>query len=277
MLLGLGLGLATLVQPAAAEAPSLVTLSQGEVLLVGSAGEAPAPPAPFALKAGDTLRLAEGASVVVIHRGLARRVIGPAVADPAAFEGGGSEGDEAGISALLSRQSSLARAGASRAGASDVILQRPLAEDELVRLPELRWACPADAGGCPEVEVRITPMGAQEPLWAGRGAGEVQPGLDSLPEGRFLVHIGDRPFLVQGASAERRAELERYALLGQTAAAELEAPEQAAAVVGLLHPLGFESEALWRLDAARTAHPDHAGLAALAANLEELGGVAVAP
>lgn len=272
-----GLGLAMLVQPAAAEPPSLVTLTQGEILLLSDAGEAPAPPAPFALKAGQTLRLSEGASVVVLHRGLARRVIGPGLADPAAFEGKGAEGDEAGLSALLSRQSSLARAGASRAAPADVVLQRPLAEDELVRLPELRWACPAEAGGCPEVEVRVTVMGEAEPLWSGRGAGEARPALAELPEGRFLVHIGDRPFLVQGASAERREELQRYALLGQVAAAELEAPEQAASVVSLLFPLGFESEALWRLDAARAAAPEHAGLAALEAHLEALGGVAVSP
>ena len=273
------LGLVIMVQVAVAEVPSLVTLSQGEVLLLNAAGEAPAPPAPFALKPGERLRLAEGASAVVLHQGLARRFIGPTVADPAAQAAPVSGLADPGVSALMSRQADTARAGASRAQPSDFALLRPVPEDELVRLPEVTWACPADAGGCPESEVSIAPfMGGSANLWEGRGAGRVAPELDSLPVGPLVIRIGDRSFMVQGATEARQTELRSFLAYAEGASSELAFSEQASTVASLLWPLGFRTEALWYLDRAADADPEEvAGFAELLSRYERLAGVSLNP
>lgn len=250
----------------ASAAPAMVTTTQGEVSI---AGAGPAPAAPFLLDDGMELKLADGAQVVVLCDGTAKRLTGPSTLTRAQLTGGkavsGAGKATSLLDDLLSVQHSQASAGAHRGG---VVLTRPLAGGDVLGLQEIRWRC----GACGEQTVEVVDFLEGETVWSGKGTGSVRYTGPDLAADSYQIAVGGERFTVYRANDGKRANLERAreAAAGPMASlkAEGDAVGEASVLTGLYVHIGLESDALWMADALAAKHPGDAGFAALVAGLE---------
>lgn len=264
------LSLATLLAaaPAMAGDSALVTLASGEVKL----GSAAAPSAPFVLDDGQALTLAEGASVVVLHQGTATRLRGPravALSDLAAPSVGSKASSRGALTAVLSRDVSFAKAGASRGG--DLTLIRPIPGGEIVAPKHFSWEC----GGCDPQTVTLTPLMGDDPVWTGTGTTSATYDGPALAPGPYLLRVGPREFALTVVDQARKRAIDDAIAQASAVTADLEAQgvSDAAALASIPATVylraGVPSEALWTLDAAVSASPDDAALQALHRSYEE--------
>jgi hypothetical protein len=258
-----------LASTSASASPAMVTTTQGEVSVVSAGHAASAPPAPFLLAEGAELKLADGAQVVVLYDGTAKRLTGPATVSRASMTGGkahsGAGRATSMLDDLLSVQHSQASAGAHRGG---VALVRPLPGGDVLGLSTIRWRC----DGCGEQVVEVVDFLEGHTVWTARGVGEVTYTGPALTGDSYQIAVGSERFTVYLADAGKRANLAKAT---QAATAPMEALRaqgdgvgEASVLSGLYAHIGLESDALWLLDSLAAKHPTEAGYAALAASLE---------
>lgn len=235
---------------AADSSPSMVTLATGGVTVVDGKTRSPAPAAPFLLTGTQTLDLAPGAHVVILRGGGAFSADGPKTVDartlaPAA-SGTSSVGD------LLSKRTSLAGAGAARAGG--LAVTRPVPGAPAFAIGEVRWRCEA----CGPQDVSLVDLREDTVVWTARGEGTVRYDGPALTPGVYAVRVG-----AQEVSLRLAPTSERDKLLTGTALAN--PADQAAAEAGALLLAGYPTDALTRLEAA--------GLGTLVQETERIVGV----
>lgn len=266
------LPLTLLAVPALAGSPTLVTLTSGEVKLGADA----APATPFVLPEAGALTLADGASVVVLHEGTATRVRGPATVDLSSLgapsTGGGA--DKGALDAVLTRQVSFARAGASRGG--DLRLVRPVPGGTVLAPASIAWRC----DGCGAQDVQVYDFMNDKVVWTGKGEGRVAYAGPALAPGAYVVSVGGNDFSFTVAPAEAQAELSKARRAADAAVQGLKAQgvDDVAAATSIPASVyvkaGLASEALWVLDAAVDRNPGNADLARMRTELEERVGIA---
>jgi len=261
-----------LPQAARAEAPAMVTTARGEVQLMTGDTAAELPPLPVLLAPGQSLKLGEGAMVVVLCGGQATKIEGPDTVGLDRLRRKDSDDPAApGVLAdLLSRQTSTRRPAASRGG--NLTLLRPAPWTSVLSPSVIRWHC--DSCG-PQV-IDIYDLRADEVLWTGEGTGSVAYGGPELKPGAYYVHIGSRdfPFTVPPVEVQDRVK-EALAMI-DGAHTGLDTGSVAARIgleVGVLFAAELHSEALYRLDVAVEAHPDDPDLAKLKADFETRAGL----
>lgn len=245
--------------------PALVTTVRGEVAL----GQGAAPDAPFLLEDGVELKLADGAQVVVLFDGTAKRLTGPSTVTRAALKGGGAVSGAGKASSmlddLLSVQHSQATAGAHRGG---VALVRPLAGGDVLALREIRWTCV----GCGEQEVEVIDFLEGETLWTGRGTGSVAYTGPAPTSDSVQIAVGRERFTVYLANDGKRANLAKAEAAAKAPMEALRAEGDAvgagSVLAGLYLHIGLASDALWLADGWVAKHPDEPGWAALRSELE---------
>lgn len=250
---------------------ALVTLSSGEV----RAGDAASPAAPFVLEPGKPLTLAEGASVVVLFDGNASRFRGPrdlSLDDLSVDQA--KRANASALAAVLSRDVSFAKAGASRGG--EVQLTRPLPGGTVVAPQDIRWSCDA----CGEQSVEIYAFLEDKTVWTGKGDGMASYAGPPLAAGPYLVRIGSREFSFTVADQATRERVNLARAAADTASEDLKSQgvADAAALVsipaGVYLRSGLPSEALWLIDDAIAEHPKDAALQELRASYERQAGLA---
>jgi hypothetical protein len=234
----------------AADPASMVTLSTGGVTVVEGKTRTPAPAAPFLLGAGQTLELAAGAHVVILRSGGAFSADGPRTVDAKSLAPAASGTDAVGD--LLSKRTSLAGAGAARAGG--LAVTRPVPGAPTFALTEVRWRCEA----CGPQDVAVVDLREDEVVWTGNGDGKVTYAGPALKPGVYAVRVGTQEVSLRVAPSSERDTL----LAGITLA---NPADKAAAEAGALLLAGYPTDALTRLEAA--------GLTTLVQQTEQVAGV----
>ena len=234
---------------AAAAAPILVTSSSGGVSLTSNGETTTAPGVPFLVPDGSGLKLADGAQIVVMIAGTAKRWTGPAtlgdkalVPNATGAERGGSQ-----LAAMISRQDTLSVPGATRDG----VLQRPINRDTLLNLGEIRWRCPEP---CTPVSVTVEGI-VSGTTWTGTGAGAVTYAGPALEAGPYTLDVGGRAYTFTVADDATRSTITAARDEARTQSLALEGAskaDQAALVAGVMFALGYPTEGLAELDAAGT-------------------------
>lgn len=256
----------------AGDAVALVTLASGTVTLDGEA----VPAAPFVLPAGKGLNLADGASVVVLHEGTATRLRGPrtvSLSDLNAPSTGASERRRQALGAVLSRDVSFTKAGASRGG--ELQLVRPLPGGTVLAPRDIRWTC----DGCGAQQVEVYAFLADEVVWTGQGAGAVAYAGPALDPGPYLVRIGAREFSFTVADKQTAARVNQARAAADEAREGLKSQgvEDVAALVsipaGVYLRAGLPSEALSLIDQAIAEHPGNESLTVLRSHYERQAGL----
>ena len=232
---------------AALAAPVLVTSSAGGVSLTTGSETTTAPGVPFLVPDGSGIQLADGAQIVVMIAGTAKRWTGPATLGAKALvpnatgpERGGSQ-----LAAIISRQDTLSVPGATRDG----VLQRPINRDTLLSLGEVRWRCPDP---CTAVSVTVEGI-VSGTTWTGTGAGSVTYAGPALAAGPYTLDVGGRAYTFTVADDATRSTITAARAEARTEAKALEGAskaDQAALVAGVMFALGYPTEGLAELDAA---------------------------
>ena len=242
---------------------SLVTTTKGSISLVTAAGRSPAPPAPFVLTTGQSLDLAVGATVVLLHEGVAFSLVGPKQVDADGLQAPETNAAGPALGAILARKVSQARPGASRGPK----LLRPVAGAPLVALGDVRWAC----APCTDTPVTLLSRTAAEPVWSGHGAGSTRYDGQPLWPGEYSLQIGGDSYNFRVVDDAER--------LGVAAALDVTPPPGADPVTLATIPAaiwsqaGMPTEALYLLDRARASYPDDPELLRLTTELESRAGI----
>lgn len=266
-----------LPQAALAEAPAMVTTARGEVQLISGDTAAELPPLPVLLAPGQSLKLGDGALVVVLCGGQATKIEGPDTVGLDRLRRSDSDDPAAPgvLSDLLSRQSSTARPAASRGAGGELTLLRPVPWTSLLSPTQIRWRC----DDCGNQEVQIYDFRADEVVWTGEGTTSVGYTGPPLKPGAYYVVIGSRDFPFTVPPAEDQARLQEALGMIERAHAALPAGNlggEAARIgleVGVLIAAEMPSEALFRLDAALEKHPDDPDLKKLKVDVETTAGL----
>ncbi len=187
------------------DAPApLVTFASGDVSL----GDATAPPVPFTVPAGRTLRLAEGARVVVLVKERPSRLEGPTVLRPSELQ------PEAIVAEPWARALvEILASAAPRQVPPEEPLQAPgPSEDGLVRLTvgegvpgasntlgTIAWRCSGECGRTVELRIEGT---QPRVLWRGTGSGSVRYDGPDLELGEtYQLRLGERRYRVETVAA----------------------------------------------------------------------------
>lgn len=260
-----------LPQAALAEAPAMVTTARGEVQLITGDTAAELPPLPVLLAPGQSLKLGDGALVVVLCGGQATKIEGPATVGLDRLRRSDSDDPAApGVLAdLLSRQSSTARPAASRGG-PEMTLLRPVPWTSLLSPALIRWRCE----DCGQQAVQIYDFRADEVVWTGEGTGGVDYSGPALKPGAYYVVIGSRDFPFTVPPAEDQARLKEALAMIEAAHAGLPPGDPGAEAarigldVGVLVAAEMPTEALYLLDGALERLPDDPDLKKLKEDVE---------
>lgn len=262
-----------LTLPAAAADVALVTQTSGSVTLA----DEPAPAAPFAFPAGTPLTLADGATAVVLHEGAATRLRGPRTVQLTDLPKPGaatSAQNRGALQAVLSRDVSFAKAGASRS--AGLTLLRPVPGSTVLAPQGFTWQC----RDCSKQSVEVYDFLGDRVAWKSRGNGFVAYDGDNLTAGPYLVRVGTAEFSFTIADGDRQERVKQARAAADEArdALERDGVTDIAALVsipgGVYLRSGLPSEALWLVDAALAEHPDNLDLLALRAGYERQAGVA---
>jgi hypothetical protein len=270
------LWLAILLPVGALAGPALVTSTSGKVEVVtGDKAEA-APAAPFAVQETQSLRLAAGASALVLNQGSAQQLTGPTEVKISSMGSAGeAKGNEqSSLASLLQKDTYTARVGATRGGVGTVLL-RPAPDSTLVQLRSIQWH---SEGGPMTVEIHEM-MTLFESVWSGTGTGRVVYDGGPLEPGEYAVHLDGKylPFVVasakeKAASAAALAEVSTHAT-----ALEKSGVSDRAALLSLPAAIYMQArmptEALYLVDAALEQKPQDPGLLKLRTDLEKKAGV----
>lgn len=256
--------LAALLTPTAlAGGASLVTTTKGGITLVTPSGRAPAPAAPFVLTSGQSLDLAAGATVVLLHEGVAFALVGPKQVDPDGLRVPETNAAGPALGAILTRKVTQARPGASRGPK----LLRPVAGAPLVTLGDVRWAC----APCVDTPVTLLSRTAAEPVWTGHGAGSTRYDGQPLWPGEYSLQIGGD--LYNFRVVEDSEHIAVAAALDVTPPADTHPATLATIPAAIWSQAGMPTEALYLLDRARAAYPEDAELLRLTTELETRAGI----
>jgi len=268
---------AVLLLPALAQAaaPAVITTARGSVKLVAEGHAAALPSTPFVLEAGQTLEVGEGAMVVILFQGTAKKVMGPDSVDLSEL-GGDAAASAEGVTALNSlftRQISTKRAGASRA-AGEARLLRPVPGDKLLAPTTIQWSC----SECEEIEVELYDFQADEVVWKAKAKGAVTYDGPALHPGAYYLNLAGHDNLITIPPLEERTEVDLAISAVDEAAKMLEqdggAPADVVALSASVYlQAGMISEALYLIDGALTKHPDDADLAQLKTEYETWAGL----
>ncbi|MED5374045.1 MAG: hypothetical protein VX899_23710 [Myxococcota bacterium] len=258
-----------LVAAATAASPGLVTTARGDVTLNGEPVSVP-----LVLAEGQTLDLGAGAEVVVLYQGAASQHQGPSTLTVSELQGASASTGEqvATLDSVLSRETSTARTGATRA-AAELQLLRPVVGDEVFALQSIQWRCAETAQGqpCPEIPVEVYSFMDDAVLWTAAGAGSVDYAGPELPPGPYTVRLSGVDFAFKVASAGEKEQVQSAVQTASQAGSALSQVDQLSLVVGLYAQSGHLSEALWALESGMKAQqaPE---LDALQATLETQAG-----
>ena len=267
----------TLWLPAAALAgPSLVTTASGKVEIFTSDKPKAAPTAPFAVQANQSLRLAAGATVLVLSQGSAQQIMGPAVVEISSLAGASAAktSQQSTIARLLEKKTYTGRVGATRGGTGTGLL-RPVPDSTLVQLRSIQWH---SGNGPMTVEIHEM-MTLFESIWSGTGTGSAVYDGHPLRPGEYAVLLDGKylPFVV--ASAEEQAEITEAIteVSAYAVALEKSGVTDGAALLSLPAALylqaGMPTEALYLVDAALKQKPQDPGLLKLRGSLEKRSGL----
>lgn len=255
---------------ALATASTVVVDTRGDVALEGREAT---PSAPFSLHTGESLALAEGARVVVLHHGQPVIVRGPVKLDVRTL---GTTTDEPtpdarALDALFEVDVARAKPSARRAG--DLRLVRPVPGGVVLRVPSFEWSC---SGVCGDEEVSLYDFREDSVVWRGRGSGSALYAGPDLRSGAYAVQVSGREFAFTVASPAARdtAEKARAAALAAARALPPDDPAAVAIPATVLYQSGLSSEALWLIDAALAKNPDNAELQAMRVEFEQRAGIA---
>ena len=257
----------------AADDMALVTFAEGEVKVDGGA----APPAPFVLDGTAKLTLPEGASVVVLHEGTATRLRGPrtvGLGDLEAPSTGATAATRGALQAVMTRDVSFAKAGASRGG--ELTLVRPIPGSTVVAPQGFTWRC----AGCGEQPVEVYAFLDDAVVWTAKGSDTLRYGGPPLAPGPYLLRVGTREFsfTVADQAHQERVKQARTAADEAMAGLRSQGVDDVAVLIsvpaGVYLRSGMPSEALWLVDDALVKHPEDAELKALRIGYERQAGIA---
>jgi len=268
--------LLSLLPAVALAGPALVTSASGQVEVITAGKAAAASSPPFAVQGDQVLRLAEGASVLILNQGSAQQLKGPAEVKVSSLASAGAAKGSAqsALSSLLQKDASTARVGGTR-GVADKYLLRPVESSPLLKLRSIQWP----ATGTSTMVAVLEMMTNDEVVWSGTGDGEVSYDGEPLPPGEYAVYVEGKyhPFTVasaaeQAASVEALAEVSHYA-----AALEKSGFSDQAALLSLPVAVylqaGMPTEALYLVDAALKKQPGDPGLLELRSAIENKVGI----
>lgn len=251
-----------LLLSAALAGPAMITASKGAVSLEGS----DAPPAPFLLNEGQALKIAEGATVVVLYEGAATQIKGPATLSVGDLTGAkAADGDElALLGDLMTRTTSVGSVGATRA-VGGLSLERPLAGSVVVQPSEIRWSCTA----CGEQQVEIISFLDDEVVWTGKGTGHVAYDGPALQPGPYAVTVGGNEFAFKVAKTADVKQVETAIEAARGAVEGLELAAATSVISAVYLQANMPNEALRIVDEAVASEPDNEDLKALQGSLEK--------
>ncbi len=256
-----------------AAAPAVITTARGSVKLVAGGQPTELPSTPFVLEAGQSLQVADGAMVVILYQGSAKKIIGPESVDLSQLGGDAEAGGE-GVGALnnlFTRQISMKRAGASRA-AGDIQLVRPVAGSKLFSPRAIRWSCT----DCEEIELSLYDFQADEVVWTGKGKGEAAYDGPALHPGAYYLTVAGRDHLVTVPPMEERAEVDLAISVVEEAGGSIDGatPAELVALPASVYlQAGMVTEALYAIDAALETHPNDPDLQELRTEYETWAGL----
>lgn len=257
-------------------APALVTTTRGTVQLVHEGETKPAPAPPFILEDGASLSLGDDALVVVLFEGSATQLHGPReVAQEDLKTRHAAPATRATtLETLLSARTQTSRAGASRAGGSQMNLIRPVPGAQVVNIPYIAWRCDS----CPPTQVSVYDLRNDVDVWTGEGSSHVVYDGPPLSPGAYLLALGDREHAVTVVAAEDSERLARLVEAASQASDELvgvgaDTAARTSIVAAVYLQSGFPSEALYTIDQALLQAPDDEALQALRASFELRAGL----
>ncbi|MFT6142790.1 MAG: hypothetical protein ACJAZO_003296 [Myxococcota bacterium] len=257
-------------------APALVTTTRGTVELVQQGQSTPAPPPPFILEEGATLTLGDEALVVVLFEGSATQLHGPRDVDQSDLKTreAAPATRTSTLESLLATRTLTSRAGASRAGGSQMHLTRPIPGAQVVAIPYIAWRCDA----CPPTQVSIYDLRNDVDLWTGEGASYVPYDGPPLTPGAYLLALGDREHAFTVVATEDSQRLASLVQAASEASDELvgvgaDIAARTSIVAAVYLQSGFPSEALYTIDNALAQHPADSALQALRASFELRAGL----
>ncbi len=268
--------LASLTVSSAWAAPALVTTTRGSVVLVRQGESTPAPAPPFILEDGASLTLGDEALVVVLFEGSATQLHGPREVgqDDLKTREAAPATRTSTLETLLTARTQTSRAGASRAGGTQMHLTRPVPGAQVVAIPYIAWRCDT----CPTTQVSLYDLRNDVDVWTGEGTSLIAYDGPTLAPGAYLLALGDRDHAFTVVGAEDSQRLASLVEAASDASDELvgvgaDIAARTSIVAAVYLQSGFPSEALYTIDQALIQHPDDPALQALRASFELRAGL----
>ncbi len=268
--------LASLSLSSARASPALVTTTRGSVELVRQGESVPAPTPPFILEDGASLNLGDEALVVVLFEGSATQLHGPREVgqDDLKTREAAPATRTSTLDSLLTARTQLSRAGASRAGGSQMHLTRPVPGAQVVAIPYIAWRCDV----CPPTQVSVYDLRNDVDVWTGEGTSQITYDGPALTPGAYLLALGDRDHAFTVVATEDSQRLTSLVEAASQASDELvgvgaDIAARTSIIAAVYLQSGFPSEALYTIDKAVIQHPQDQALQSLRASFELRAGL----